>query len=197
MRTVQLLLAAAAGAGALAALLWWYAPAAPLPSQSPPPSAAAVPPPTAPPPPEAAAPEPAAPSEPEEPPSLEEAQEATPSSGDLLLYDEKPMSKVPHRVARGWGATGERRAAGLVGAYVVVEPSISDAQLLDLARDILAYHGGAKIVAMRVFDDEEAATYDRHVDGGVLAEKHLVARIARDPVRGVLQVYVRGKWIDP
>ncbi len=124
-------------------------------------------------------------------------EHAAAPSGDLELYAERPMSTVPHRVVRGWGAASDDLSRlGLVGAYVIVEPGISDAQLTRLALDIHKYHRDAKALSVRILDSEEAATYDRHIDGGALGEQHEVATVTRDPQLDVNRILVRGKVID-
>jgi hypothetical protein len=116
---------------------------------------------------------------------------------DLLLYEREPMSRVPHQVVRGWGASEDRQQAGRVGAYVVVDPSISDQELIQLARDIRDYHGGANAISVRILDSEEAATYDYHEDGGERRDQHLVGRVQRDTALGVDVIQVRGDAIEP
>ena len=107
------------------------------------------------------------------------------------------MSTVPHRVIRGWGASDDGSQLGLVGAYVIVEPGISDAQLIKLCRDIHKYHRDAKTLSVRILDSEDAATYDRHIDGGALMNQHEVATVTRDPALGVNGIDVRGKLLEP
>ena len=107
------------------------------------------------------------------------------------------MSAVPHRVVRGWGASEEHSELGLVGAYVIVEPGISNEQLTRLSRDIQKYHRDAKALSVRILDSEEAATYDRHIDGGALGEQHEIATVTRDPAIGVNRILVRGKVVGP
>ena len=107
------------------------------------------------------------------------------------------MSAVPHRVIRGWGAGEDSGQLGLVGAYVIVEPGISDEQLIQLSRDIREYHRDAKALSVRILDSEEAATYDRHIDGGALKNQHQVATVTRDKTLGVDSIYVRGELVKP
>ena len=107
------------------------------------------------------------------------------------------MSDVPHRVVTAWGATGDDARLGLVGAFVIVAPGISDAKLTRLAQDIRRYHRSAASVSVQILDSEQAATYDQHVDGGALKERHLVARINLDPSLGVDEIHVRGKRVTP
>jgi hypothetical protein len=114
-------------------------------------------------------------------------------TGDLELYERRPMSAVPHRVVRGWGARGSGRPTGAVGAFVVVDPEISDAELEALAEDIRRYHGDATALSVRILDSEHAATYDRHSDGGALAAAHLVGRISRNEQLGTDRVEIRGR----
>ena len=107
------------------------------------------------------------------------------------------MSSVPHRVARAWGMTGDSQPLGLVGAYLVVSPETSDAELTNLCRDILNYHREAKVLGVRILDSEGAATPQRDGYGGELAEQHLVARVSRDRSLGVETCLVRGEVVKP
>jgi hypothetical protein len=208
MSSFRSVLAGAAAALAVGAVALWLWPRAPVPAPAPPgaaPEPAAVPAPSArgvtgpalaPPAPAAAA---AAPSPAAAAGHLHEteAEAAAEPDDDLLLYEREPMSGIPHRVVRGWGASEDRVQAGRVGAYVVVDPSISDEELIQLARDIRDYHRGANAVAVRILDSEEAATYDYHEDGGVRRDQHLVGRVQRDTALGVDAIQVRGESIEP
>ena len=118
-------------------------------------------------------------------------------TGDLHLYAERPMSPVPHRVIRAWGASDDPSHLGLVGAYVIVEPGLSDAKLIELCRDIRAYHKDANALSVRILDSEEAATYDRHIDGGLFKNQHQVATVTRDPKFGEDSIHVRGERVEP
>ena len=118
-------------------------------------------------------------------------------TGDLRYYEKYPMSAVPHRVVRGWGARGAGTVSGSVGAFVVVEPGISDAELEALARDVRAYHHDAKTLSVRFLDSQEAATYDRHSDGGALAAEHLVALVSRNERLEADTIEIRGRAVDP
>jgi hypothetical protein len=207
MRAVQVLLAALIGAGAFAALIWWFGPG-PLTSERPPPAPSVAPAvPAGPPRIPAAKPlraerpwpkQPApAPPQPEPEPEPPEADPPSEGTRDLAIYQRKPMSTVPHRVVRAWGRSDDPSQKKLVGAHLIVEPGMPDAELTKLGRDLLDYHRDATIVAVRIFDSEEAATYDRHIDGGVLYQSHLVARVVSDPGRGLRAIFVRGKQVEP
>ena len=120
-----MLLAGGVATCALVALAFWLWPGAPAPSSQP----AGLAParlPSAAPAPAAARTQPEASAEHAEHAEQEAHEHAPPPSGDLLHYAAKPMSAVPHRVIRGWGASGGRDKPGLVGTYVIVEPGISD-----------------------------------------------------------------------
>jgi len=137
------------------------------------------------------------PERPAEPGRPEHAHELATDTPDFELYRGRPMSAVPHRIVRAWGAAGGSETPGMVGAFVVVEPGISDEELARLCRDIRAYHQGAKALSVRVLDSEEAATYDRHADGGALAKRHLVASVSRSEGLGLDSIEVRGAPIEP
>jgi len=117
-------------------------------------------------------------------------------SGDLALYDRRPMSAVPHVVVRGWGAGGSSRHPGYVGAHVVVDPEIGDEELEQLARNICEYHRSAYSISAHIYDSEEAATYDRHRDGGALAQQHEVARVSRNDRLETDVIEVRGRQLQ-
>jgi hypothetical protein len=123
--------------------------------------------------------------------------EAPAGTEDLLLYARRPMSATPHRVLRGWGASDDPSNLGLVGAYVIVDPGMSDQQLIQLCRDVREYHRDAKALSVRILDSEDAATYDRHVDGGAYKDQHQVATVTRDPKHDVDEIRVRGEIVKP
>lgn len=127
----------------------------------------------------------------------DDSEHAPERTADLLLYAKRPMSAVPHHVIRAWGATDDRSQLGLVGAYVIVDPEISDAQLTKLCRDIQAYHRDANALSVRIFDSEEAATYDRHIDGGALKNQRQVATVTRDSKLREDSIHVRGERVEP
>jgi len=127
----------------------------------------------------------------------DDPENAPAPTADLLLYAERPMSAVPHRVTRAWGASDAGSHLGLVGAYLIVEPGISDEQLIELCRDIRKYHESANALSVRILDSEEAATYDRDIDGGALKQQHQVATVTRDPKLGVDAIHVRGELVKP
>ena len=124
-------------------------------------------------------------------------EHAPAATGDLVLYAKRPMSALPHRVIRAWGASDDRSHLGLVGAYLIVEPGISDEQLVELCRDIQAYHRDANALSVRILDSEEAATYDRHIDGGAFKNQHQLATVTRDLTLGVDAIHVRGELVKP
>ena len=117
-------------------------------------------------------------------------------TGDLGLYERVPMSDVPHHVVRGWGARGSGKLPGVVGAYVIVDPAITDDTLERLARDIRIYHLDADAVSVRILDSEQAAIYDRHSDGGELAAAHLVGSLSRNSSLGIDRIEIRGTRFD-
>ena len=104
-----------------------------------------------------------------------------------------PFSAVPYQQLRGWQAA-EGRTLGL---DLIVDPRLPTAALEQLARDALRQHAEAEVLAVNVYDSEEAATYDRHSDGGALAERHLVARARRHRALGVESIQVRGVEMQP
>jgi hypothetical protein len=116
---------------------------------------------------------------------------------DLELYAREPLSEVPHRVLKGWGAGNDAKIPGVIGVYVIVDPSLSTRDLEFLARDIREYHRDVDALTVRILDSEEAATYDRHIDGGARLERHLVATVHRNERLGIDEIQVRGVSIEP
>lgn len=126
-----------------------------------------------------------------------EAETFEDPTGDLDIYLNAPMSTVPHRVARGWGMGGGSLRPGAVGAVVIVEPGISEASLEQLVRDIQAYHSREDAVSVRIMNDAYAATYDRHGDGGALAQRHLVAQIVRNEEVDIDEMRIGDRILEP
>jgi hypothetical protein len=118
-------------------------------------------------------------------------------ASERAWYAAHPLSPVPHAIARGWGAAPESRRRGVVGLYVIVDPDLSTRDLEQLARDIYAYHASASELTVRILDSEEAATYDRHVDGGERLHRRIVAMVRRNLQLEVDSIEVRGEPIDP
>jgi hypothetical protein len=114
---------------------------------------------------------------------------------DLQAYAARPLSAVPHQVVSGWGSGSDARTPGVVGLLVVVDPGLPTEQLEQLARDIRAYHADKRTLNARVLDSEEAATYDRHLDGGALLQRHLVAEVRHDRQLAVDSIRIRGQEI--
>jgi len=118
-------------------------------------------------------------------------------TGDLDIYRNAPMSAIPHVVARGWGMGGSSKRPGAVGAVVIVDPGISEASLEQLVRDIQAYHSREDAVSIRIMDDSHAATYDRHSDGGDLAQRHLLAQIVRNEEVDINEIRIGDRVLEP
>jgi len=108
-----------------------------------------------------------------------------------------PLSAVPHRVLKAWGGKAKTQGRGSFGLTVIVDPSITDAELKSLSRDILSKYGDAQILSARIFDAEAAARYDIDSDGGALYNKHLVGHILVNENFGKRKVRIRGEWVDP
>jgi len=116
--------------------------------------------------------------------------------GDLAYYEAYPLSDVPHRVVRGWGVGPRSPRPGTVGAIVVVDPALGREALTRLVEDIRAYHHQADTVAIRILDSMEAATYDRHADGGALLAESLVGSVQRNEALGLDVAEVLGEPLD-
>lgn len=119
------------------------------------------------------------------------------STGDLELYRGQPMSSVPHTVARGWGMGSGSSRRGVIGAVVIVDANMPPESLEKLVRDIRSYHLREDAVSVRVMDDAHAATYDRHQDGGALAQRHLVAQIIRNDAVGIDEIRIGDRILEP
>jgi hypothetical protein len=106
-----------------------------------------------------------------------------------------PLSPVAHRVLSSWGG-----ASGIPGPrelQLLVEPGLGTHELERLVRDAIASLEEADVLTIRIYDSEEAVRYDRHSDGGALAERHLVASMSRHRRLGVESLRVRGVELDP
>jgi hypothetical protein len=106
------------------------------------------------------------------------------------------MSSIPHRVVRGWGLGPRSRRPGYIGVLIVVDPGIDRESLESLVRDIRAYHRDAEALAVRVLDSLEAATYDRHEDGGALLAESVIATVHYSEQLELDETKVHGALID-
>lgn len=131
-------------------------------------------------------------SEPREEPEDVDARPAA-----AMKLPEAPLSNVPHHLLAAWPQEAQSGVPAIAGMTVIVDPSLSTAALDHLALDIRERGLGAAIFHARVYDSEEAATYDRHSDGGALAERHQVAVVTRNEPRGLDVVKVRGLELHP
>lgn len=98
---------------------------------------------------------------------------------------------------RSWGGAPGSGSSGPREIHLVVEPGLGTHELEQLLRDALAQHAEAEVLTIRIYDSEAAVTYDRHSDGGALAERHLVASMSRHRRLGVESLRVRGVDLDP
>jgi hypothetical protein len=107
-------------------------------------------------------------------------------------------SEIPHRTIGAWDEAPESTVPGSRRAFVmVVDPSLSDADLEALARDLRAQHGDARILNVRIFDSEQGARRARWVDGGALAHEHLVAEVNINQALHLDAIRIRGRRVDP
>ena len=110
------------------------------------------------------------------------------------------MRKLAFGLAASLLAIGAPSGAGAT-AYTVSAPisitASNNGGTGVLGTILPAYHQGAKALSVRVLDSEEAATYDRHADGGALAKRHLVASVSRSEGLGLDSIEVRGAPIEP
>jgi len=143
-----------------------------------------------------AAPDPEARATPPTGPAPAEAA-AKPGAAGVDPSEALPLSPIRHRVLRSWGAAPGSGSSGPRELHLVVEPSLGTGELDQLLRDVVSHHAEADVLTIRIYDSEEAVTYDRHSDGGALAERHLVASMSRHRRLGVESLRVRGVEIDP
>ncbi len=115
--------------------------------------------------------------------------------GLVTWLNENPLSPIPHEVIRAWG--GGPGGAGPIGLRIVVDPNLPTVELEELLLDVRTAYGAADVLSTHIYDSEEAATYDRHIDGGALAALHLVARVVRDTALEVDTIQIRGLAIEP
>lgn len=126
-----------------------------------------------------------------------EGASAEEQAHDLVAWlNENPLSESPHQVLRAWGGR-PGKATRPVGLTIVVNQHLPTPALERLARDVRERYQEAPIFSTEIFDSEEAASYDRHSDGGALAARHLVARVVRDESLGVDSLRVRGYSLEP
>ncbi|MGH0037976.1 MAG: hypothetical protein ACQGVK_23340 [Myxococcota bacterium] len=132
-------------------------------------------------------------------PAGEQEPESLPAEVDYAVLDKLSVeSEVPHQTVGAWDEAPDSAAPGLRRAFVVVvEPSISDANLEALARDLRAQHGDARILSVRIYDSEKGARRAGWVDGGALAHRHLVAQVSINQAQGLDLIRVRGRKIEP
>jgi hypothetical protein len=131
-----------------------------------------------------------------EPPSHDEALALPPDpAAEGAAPAEVPLSSVAHRVLTSWG--GASGTPGPRELQLLVEPGLGTHELERLLRDAVSTCAAADVLTIRIYDSEHAARYDRHSDGGALAERHLVASMSRHRRLGVESLRVRGVELDP
>lgn len=113
-------------------------------------------------------------------------------------YAGASFSAVPHRLVAAWDDRPDDAAFGPRRMFIaVVDPSIDDASLETLLRDMRDRHRDAEILGVRVFDSLEAARRPSWTDQGRSRDAHLVAELRRDAVHGRETLRVRGREIEP
>jgi len=124
---------------------------------------------------------------------ISERSDAPPAAG---LATPPPMSRVSHRVARSWGRDTEGRPKGALGLTVIVDPSISNAEIFLLAEDIIDANSDAEIMNVQIFDSEEAASPEAHSAHDPLIRDHMVGQVFVNGRSGIRKVKVRGEVVD-
>lgn len=109
----------------------------------------------------------------------------------------EPLSELPHDVVGAWDEDRESGTPGRRRAFVlVVEPTLSDADLLALLRDVRARHGDSPMLNVRVYDDPAAARATGIADDGAFRWKHLVGELQVNRARDLELIRVRKVRID-
>lgn len=128
-----------------------------------------------------------------------DAPESLPARIDYARLEKiAAESPIPHRTVGAWDeAPGSASPGARRALVVVVDPTISDADLEALARDLRAQHTDARILNVRIFDSEDGARRAGWVDGGALAHEHLVAQVSIHSALGLDAIRVRGRRIEP
>jgi hypothetical protein len=92
-----------------------------------------------------------------------------------------PKSRVPHRVVKAWGRDEEGRPKGAIGFLIVVDPSITNAKLTDLAKDVLAANQDAERMSVRIYDSEEALSPELHQAHDPVIAEHTIGKLWVNP----------------
>ena len=92
-----------------------------------------------------------------------------------------PKSRVPHRVVKAWGRDEKGRPKGTIGFLIVVDPSITNAKLTELAKDVLAANKDAERMSVRIYDSEEALSPELHQAHDPVIAEHTIGRIWVNP----------------
>ena len=92
-----------------------------------------------------------------------------------------PKSRVPHRVLKAWGRDETGLPKGAIGFLIVVDPSITNAKLTELAKDVLAANQDAERMSVRIYDSEEALSPELHQAHDPVIAKHTIGRIWVNP----------------
>lgn len=112
-----------------------------------------------------------------------------------------PRTEVPHRVEKAWGRGPDGRAPAAVGLSIVVDPSITNAELEDLSRDVLTANEDARMMHVRIYDSAEAMSPAAHAAHDPAIAEHTVGEIWVNPKPSRFmpkrRIKIRGENIDP
>lgn len=106
------------------------------------------------------------------------------------------LSEVPHRVHLAWGRDEQGRSRGAIGYSIVVDPSISNAELARLTKDVIAANEDAEILSVRIYDDEEATSLERHMAHDSFIQDHTVGIVWVNKKMDLRKARVRGELVD-
>jgi hypothetical protein len=92
-----------------------------------------------------------------------------------------PKSRVPHRVLEAWGRDEQGHPKGPTGFLIVVDPSITNAELTELAKDVLAANQDVESMSVRIYDSEEALSPALVAAQDPKIAEHTIGRIWVNP----------------
>lgn len=108
----------------------------------------------------------------------------------------QPLSEVPHRIHRAWGRDEQGRSKGAIGYSIIVDPSISNAELARLTKDVIAANEDAEIMNVLIYDDEEATSLERHMAHDSFIRDHTVGVVWVNKRMDLRKARVRGELVD-
>lgn len=131
-----------------------------------------------------------------EPAPLEPA--APPRSRVAAKFARESLSDVPHELLGAWDDAPDAPEPGAHRTFViVVDPSISSAELASLTRDIRDRHRDAEVLDVRIYDVPASVIDMGGVIQGEGRKQHLVADLKRNDRLSFEQMRIRGTVVTP